>query len=137
MLDLAEIRAALATAATATGLQTFDYPPEVPPVGEAGTLIIDEPDEGVSVSYHDDFDGHATVRLLVLVLVGAADVQQATRQLDAYRGLGLPTSVADALESAGAALGLSVRVGEASVTGRYDFGSPSYFGCTWTVEVLA
>lgn len=137
-LDLAVIRAALAEAAKGTGLTAYDYPPAVPAVPADGALIIEEPDEGIAVSYGETFDGAVTVNLLAIVLVGTADVRQATRQLDRYRGLGLPTSVPDALEGALTALEMSVRVGEATVARFYEFGETAgFYGCSFTVEVLA
>lgn len=136
-LDLAVIRETLAAAVQGTGLSAYDYPPAVPAVGEAGTMVLDEPEEGVAVSYGETFDGATRVSLLAIVLVGAADVKEATRMLDRYRGLGLPTSVPDALEGALGALEMSVAVGEATVTRLYEFGDLSYFGCSFSVEVLA
>lgn len=138
ILDLTVIRRALAAAAENVGLRAYAYPADQPAIGPAGTLIVDEAEDGEGVSYHQDGDGLAIVRLTLLVLIGSAGKAQAVETIDGYRGRGTPTSLLSAIEgdpSLGGCCDAATIVAAGPVH-LVTYGDVPYWGAEWVVEVM-
>lgn len=137
MTSLRDVRAALRVQLnTVAGLRGYDVWPGTinPPVAIVRPL---------SGTYHDDFDGSATYRFEVTVLLQLGTLEVAQEQMDTYIASDGPfiTALEASPALGGAADNVTVQgwrdYGVMTVGADGDGNAPSFMGCKFDLEVLA
>ena len=132
-VDLVAERETLAASLSGVerGLRVYAYVPDKP---EPPCAIV-YPAADQYVDYHDSFDGAATIRFRILVLLSAASDRQGQEQMDRLLSSGVGDSLVDVIET-----DRRVQVRDVSHQGTVSLDADSQ---TWvyagelSVEVLA